>query len=70
MPSRNLRISVRFKTEMAYIDHLCQPLSDSQRRALARLEAEERKEPWVSKPIVYLPRNRIRRNLITHPLFD
>ena len=39
----NLRRSVAFKTEMAYIDYLCQPMSDTQKKALRELELQEAK---------------------------
>ena len=62
------RRSVDFKTEMAAISWLCQPLSESQARALRRLEAEE-SSIRMTEIQHRIEARRTNRPLNYHPLF-
>ena len=63
------RRSVDYKTEMANISWLCQPLSESQALALRRLEAQERAVPMPAVQIRTEAR-RINKPVNKHPFFD
>ena len=62
------RRSVDYKTEMAAISWLCQPLSESQARALRRLEADESANR-MTEIQQRIEARRTNKPLNYHPLF-